>query len=163
MDNQDINQTIEHVIQGLETPVEDVEVLTPAIVAMTARGVSPEAVAALLGISASSVRRVTVTTKSWLGDDDAMADNMRHLLTLAYGNALEVFEFGPQSEKATLTRLLIAYALKSISGESTSQFDEIRGEFDDMLGRMRRQDVNHGSGIGPLAINALNTDEGFDD
>lgn len=154
---------LDHVIQGLDSPVEDVELLTPAIVRLTSRGVAPEAVAALLGISAGAVRRVSVTTTNWLSDDDAMADNMRHLLGMAYQRAVEVFQFGPQAEQAGLTRLLLAYALKSISGESTSQFDEIRGEFESMLGNMRRQDVDNGSGIGPLAINAQYPDEGLDD
>lgn len=159
-----LDQTLSLLASAASEPELDVESLTPAIVQMVSRGVSPEGVSALLGISVGHVRRVSVTTRSWLGNDAEMADNMRHLLSLAYGRALEVFELGPQAEQAALTRLLLAYALKSISGESTSQFDEIRGEFENMLSGMRNtKDVNNGSGTGPSFVDAFDTDEGFDD
>lgn len=163
MTNQDISTVLAHVEAAAQKPVEDAELLTPAIVQMTSRGVAPEAVAALLGISVGAVRRVSITTKTWLTDDDVMADNMRNLLGLAYSRAVEVFQFGPQAEQASLTRLLLAYALKSISGESTSEYDEIRTEFETALGNMRDRTVDNGSGTGPSFINAFDSNEGFDD
>lgn len=162
--NTDQMETIESAMASEPVPVDSVTYL-PAITKMLSRGATPEAVAGLLGIEATLVRRISITVNRSVLTDDELVDNMRNLMTIGYQRALEVFQFGPQAEQAALTRLIIGYALKSVSGETTSEFDELRGDFETMLDRMRytpnKDFISNGAGTSTFDFDAADTDEGL--
>ena len=73
-------------------------------------------------------------------------------------------ELGPQSEQAALTRMILTHAMKMITGETSTQFDEMRATLEQTFSSMRYKDeLDNGSGLGPSFVDVEYSDEGFDD
>ncbi len=99
-------------------------------------GVDDRKIAKELDIPIVNVRAVLTlrATTSYLAPEDKeLADAMRDLAWRAYREAKVIIEFGAPGERLGLIKTILSRTTAMVGAETTTRYDEMRNEFDEML------------------------------
>lgn len=88
----------------------------------------------------SRIRKFTTTTRFSNPEDTDLANAMRNLAWKAYEEALVTIQVGAPAERLGLLKTILGRTASMIGTETSTQFDDMRNEFDDMLSRIRSDD-----------------------
>jgi hypothetical protein len=104
------------------------------------RHLTPTAIADLLSIPVIEVdkltRTTTVTRVYRTTDDEELASALRRLGWMAIEVATDVLQFGNFKERALMSRAIISRLMPLIGGDAPMMMEELRGEFDTLMGRL---------------------------
>lgn len=99
-------------------------------------GVPDNKIAKELDIPIANVRAYLTmrqTTTYLAPEDKELADAMRDLAWRAYKEAKVLIEYGAPGEKLGLIKTILARTTSMVGAETTTRYDEMRNEFEEML------------------------------
>lgn len=99
-------------------------------------GVQDKQIAKELDIPIVNVRAYLTarrTTTYLAPEDKELADAMRDLAWRAYREAKVLIEYGAPGERLGLIKTILARTTSMVGAETTTRYDEMRNEFEDML------------------------------
>lgn len=99
-------------------------------------GIDDRRIARELDIPVTNVRAVLTmrATTSYLAPEDKeLADAMRDLAWRAYREAKVIIEYGAPGERLGLIKTILSRTTSMVGAETTTRYDEMRNEFEEML------------------------------
>jgi hypothetical protein len=99
-------------------------------------GVEDKKIASELDIPIANVRAVLTMRRSvsYLAPEDKeLADAMRDLAWRSYREAKVIIEYGSPGERLGLIKTILSRTSAMVGQETTTRYDEMRNEFDEML------------------------------
>jgi hypothetical protein len=99
-------------------------------------GVEDKKIATELDIPIVNVRAVLTlkrTTSYLAPEDKELADAMRDLAWRAYREAKVIIEYGAPGERLGLIKTILSRTTSMVGAETTTRYDEMRNEFEEML------------------------------
>lgn len=107
-----------------------------AIEVLYRMGIGEKEIAKQLNLPIQNVRAVLTMRQvsTYLAPEDKeLADAMRDLAWRAYREAKVLIEFGAPGERLGLIKTILARTTQMVGSETTTRYDEMRNEFDEML------------------------------
>lgn len=88
----------------------------------------------------SRIRKITSKTEFSNPEDSDLANAMRNLAWKAYEEALVTIQFGSPGERLGLIKTIIGRTAGMLGTETTTRFDDMRNEFDEMMTQITGND-----------------------
>ncbi len=72
-------------------------------------------------------------TPKLINDDQALVDALRKLVWMAQRKAEDILTYGSPNEQIAVMRTLLSSATKQLGAETSTKYDDMRGDFDDLM------------------------------
>jgi hypothetical protein len=108
------------------------------------RQMTPTAVADLLSIPVAQVDKLSRTTSVVRvyrsAEDEELATALRRVAWMSIEVAVDVLQFGNFKERSMMARTIITRLMPLIGGDSPIMMEELRAEFDTLMGKIQIED-----------------------
>lgn len=109
------------------------------------RQMTPTAVADLLSIPVAQVDKLSRTTSVVRvyrsAEDEELATALRRVAWMSIEVAVDVLQFGNFKERSMMARTLITRLMPLIGGDSPVMMEELRAEFDTLMGKLSNEEI----------------------